>query len=70
MSSFPLTTINPQALVSNTGIAIPPSIIPNNSLPGYSKRLVPVDPEVIQQLQAPGQPFIGAQPEPETKVLL
>lgn len=60
MSSFPLTTINPQVLIPNSGIAIAPSIIPNNNLSTYSKRLVPVDPEVIQQLQAPGQPFIGA----------
>jgi hypothetical protein len=29
-----------------------------------------MDPEAATQLQAPGQPFIGAQPQPETKVLL
>ena len=60
MSSFPLTNINPQILVPNTGITLAPSIIPNNNISTYSKRVVPVDPEVMQQLQAPGQPFIGA----------
>ena len=72
MSSFPMATINPPVLVTNTGATLlnPAGIADSNLLVTQTRRIVPVDSEVVEQLQAPGQPFIGSLPEPETKVLL
>ena len=61
LSKFPIatTTINPSTLTNSNMLV---------SQRMGVKRLM--DPEAATQLQAPGQPFIGAQPKPETKVLL